>query len=402
MANPGVTKAGQVVAFTELDFARVIALNPTGIADTAQLARRSFDISTQFNSEPHVAPGAYQNAIETYIRTAAQVAPVMILLSNPRPVMVRALSNAISCAINANNGNDFQMVTSFEEARTRGSHGLLVNFINGYQGLPNDPKRHIAGNPLKHITMKSDDHFLQLLTAVSESRILARLGSGSCEGGDTEPHLKLVNCSSSAQEGGDFLTLQPEYLRRITLSQNATRIDTSISPETPQAGFLKTYHESDFKSMLDTPGCCFNILAVQNQVLGYLVGFLDPSNIPQQGRRLIVALDAAERLPDGKVGYAQLLQVTPQGREFGQVLSFSFIETLHEDLVYRAKSAGLTHLVCEVRGYPYPNLLPQRLYQSMGWKDSHVSVCYPITYDLGQPQGPSHFYGKIFIKDLRS
>jgi hypothetical protein len=74
---------------------------------------------------------------------------------------------------------------------------------------------------------------------------------------------------------------------------------------------------ADFSRSVQRPGCVMNLITLGNSVLGYIVGYRDPDNLPLDGARL-------KALPDGRVGLRDLLHVTDAGKCYGQVMELFF------------------------------------------------------------------------------
>ena len=390
----------QILALSNVDFGRLIGNKSASATDAVYLATRVFDITSSVQPHEQIlyTPAAYQHAIEREIRTCAHSGPILLHVPTEQRVMQKAISQALQ-ALGPGIG-EFEIVGDLSSVRGRDSRSLILDLIVPSSSRQIEKRRHIAGNPIRQLDLTGGNALVQILSMVQESKSLKNLGdNGSARSGIVCP-VKLLQCSSTALFWGNSLTLSTDYFEAMAKSQNLQVISPQAGQHQDQAGFIKSYHADDFRKMLDTVGCSLDIIALDNRILGYLVSFLDSNHLPTQGRRLLAALDAAGVLPDGTIGYAQVLQVTDRGREYGQILDINVFETLHESLLEKAKDAGLTHLVCEARGYPYPNTLAQRWYQAHGWKDSQISLSYPLENRGMDASAPSHFLGKIFVKEL--
>lgn len=205
-----------------------------------------------------------------------------------------------------------------------------------------------------------------------------------------EKPVRMLRCHSSAMSPASAtpgcIVMRPEVVHDIAeLAQNRV---LHVGPRddiwSPKTGLVKEYKERDVWERLAQPGARLAILEQDGKVLGYCLYFLDDDMLPKQGRAIMDALATSGETPQGKCGYANLVEVTPWGRKFAKEHGVSVYQKLLDAMLEDAREAGLDHMLGECRLLPYPNSSAMGKHSEHGWQPTDTLLLSPIGEEGGK------------------
>lgn len=163
----------------------------------------------------------------------------------------------------------------------------------------------------------------------------------------------------------------------ISAVAKSTRSRRVFSPNAarPLAGFMTGYSSRQLAKLLSIPGARLVVATKADTLLGYYLFFTKEKYLPARGKELAEALRSNQSLPDkARLGYAKIMEVTPAGRDFGRILGVDLYKVLQTAALDESRRPGVSFMIGECRGFPYPNREALRAHTNHGWTYSKVCL----------------------------
>ena len=381
----------EVIALTGIETG-ALAANATSPLDALRYANQQIVLAKDvcFASSLALDPAEFTQALTSELKSTAKTGPLVVFCENS--MLGKALGNALALSPTVR----YRLVDSLPELRSLDQRSIIVDAsIRGHPQLRE--RRHLAGNPL--ICVPQPQLLSRILFEAVAVQHLSALNDVDTTSQPERCPLRLMQTGATMTGTTSSLFLSADLLKEVAHEYNRETIPPETLPSEARTGFLTRYDAADFGRMVQRPGCVMNLITFGNSVLGYIVGYIDPDNLPPHGQRLKASLDAVGLLPEGRVGFCDLLHVTDAGKRYGQAMDSSFYDLLHDTMIEAGRANGLTHMVCQTREYPYPNTLARKVHALHGWLDTGVSMLYPYKEAA---TGWEYILARVHLKDLRT
>lgn len=381
----------EVIALTGIQTS-ALAAEATSPLDALRFANQQIVLTKDVCSASSLAlhPTAFTQALISELKSTARPGPLVVFCEGS--VLGKALKNSLGLFPTVK----YRLVDSLPELRSLDQRSIIVDATpRGHPQLRE--RRHLAGSPL--VCPPPWQTIPRILIDAVAVQRLSALNDIDTSSQPEKPRLQLMQTGSIMTGRESSLLLSADVFKEMAHEYNRETIPPETPPSETLTGFLTRYDAADFARMAQRPGCVMNLITFGNSVLGYIVGYTDPDNLPLHGQRLKASLDAVGLLPNGRVGFCDLLHVTDAGKRYGQAMELSFYDLLHDNMIQAAQANGLTHMVCQTREYPFPNTIARKVHAMHGWLDTGVSMLYP--YKEGS-NGWEYILARVHLKELRT